>query len=85
MAETIRDFYQQQLQRPRVLAEQLTNLSRESSEAKDLKKHLPICQEHGKGCCCLSYAGEGFKSPESQHLVSQYSYFKTQRLDPPVL
>lgn len=85
VAKTIRGFYQQQLQRPRMLAEQLTNLSSESSEAKNLKKHLPICQKHGKGCCCLFYTGEGFKSPESQRLVSQYAYFKTQRLEPPVL
>lgn len=85
VAKTIKGFYQQQLQRPRLLAEQLTNLSSESSEARNLKKHLPVCQEHGKGCCCLSYTGEGFKSPESQCLVSQYSYFKTQRLYPPVL
>ena len=45
------------------LAKQLKNLSRERSEAETLKKHLPICQEHGKSCC-LFYVGRG---PKAQH------------------
>ena len=46
-----------------MLAEQLTNLSRERSEAENVKKHLPICQEHGKSCCLFCVGG----GPEAQH------------------
>lgn len=70
-------FLAAQLRRPRMLAQQLTNLSRERSEAETLKKHLPICQEHGKSCC-LFYAGKG---PTAQHpsiWLTNHRNFKTE-------
>lgn len=62
------------------LAEQLTALSRERSEAETLKKHLPICQEHGKSCC-LFYAGRGPKAQHHSIWLTNHWNFKTQRSD----
>lgn len=68
------------LRRPRVLAEQLTNLSRERSEEGNLKKHLPIRQEHGK-TCCLFYVGRSSKAQHHSIWLTDHWNFKTQRSD----
>lgn len=60
-----------------MLAEQPTNLSRERSEAENVKKHLPICQEHGKSCCLFCVGGD----PEAQHhsiWSTNHRNFKTE-------
>lgn len=45
-----------------------------------LKKHLPICQEHGKSCC-LFYAGRGPKAQHHSIWLTNHRNFKTQRSD----
>lgn len=68
--KVLQAFKLKELWKPRMLAEQLTNLSRERSKGENLKKHLPVLQEHGKNCC-LFYVGEGPKSTVSQRLVNR--------------